>query len=65
MTSRAPSLFQRGEGIGGLAGLRNRYKHRALVDDRTAIAELGRIIDLDRDAGQLLDHELADQRRNP
>ena len=36
-----------------------------LVDDRVAVAELRRVLDLDRDARELLDHVLADQRRVP
>src|SRR6185437_11296463 len=55
MTSAAPPLFERGERVGGLAGLRHRYQHRAFVNRGAAIAELGRVIDLDRDARQLLD----------
>ena len=35
------------------------------VDDRIAVAELAAVIDFDRDARQLLDHELAGQRRVP
>ncbi len=34
-------------------------------DDRVAVAELRRVLDLDRDARELLDHVLADQRRVP
>ena len=37
----------------------------AVVHDRIAVAELGRVFDLDRDPRHLLEHVLADQRRVP
>ena len=35
------------------------------ADDRIAVAVLGAVVDFDRDARELLDHELADQPRVP
>ena len=52
------------QGVGGLARLGDADDQRALVDDRIAVAELGGVLDLDRDPGQLLEHVLADQRRS-
>ena len=51
--------------VGGLAALRDGDAEGPRVDERLAIAELARQIDLDRDAGQGLDHELAGQRGVP
>jgi hypothetical protein len=46
-----------------LAGLRHRDHQVALADDRIAIAKLAREIDLDGQARERLDQELADDRR--
>ena len=62
--ARAP-FFHRGDRVGGLARLRHRDDHRAIVDRRPPIAELGRVIDLDRNRGEMLDHELAHLRGDP
>ena len=59
----APRLFDRGQGVGGLAGLRHRHRPVAGLHDGIAIAKLRRQIDLDRDPRELLDHVLADERR--
>ena len=61
----ALGLAQRGQRVGGLARLRDDDRQRVRRHDRTAIAELGAVVDFDRHARQLLDHELADQRRVP
>ena len=55
----------RGEGIGSLAGLRNHNAERPVIDDRIAVAKLGSIFDFDGDAGEVLEHVLADKRRMP
>jgi hypothetical protein len=49
-----------GDGVAGLAGLRDRDDERVRVEDRVAVAELAGDLDLDRDAGPVLDRELAD-----
>ena len=43
----------------------SRHIQRTIPDHRVAVAELGAVIHLHRDAGQLLDHELAHQSRMP
>ena len=48
------------QGVGGFAGLADGEKQGVVVDYRGAVAELGGILDLYRDAGQLLDHVFAD-----
>ena len=62
---RALRLAQRGQRVGRLARLRDHEHERVAVDDRVAVAELRRVLDLDRDARELLDQVLADQRRVP
>ena len=56
-------LAQRRERVGGLAGLRDHDGQRVRRHDRAAVAVLRAVVDLDRHARELLDHELADQRR--
>src|SRR5207253_2288667 len=51
--------------VGRLAALRYGDAERARVDQRLAVAELARQIDLDRDAGERLDHQLAGDRGVP
>jgi hypothetical protein len=51
--------------VDGLARLGDHQHQRALVDDRVAVAELGGVLHLDRDARELLEHVLADQPRVP
>ena len=53
----------RGHGVGRLAGLRHRDHERLFVDDREAVAELARDVDLDGQARPLLDQEAPDQAR--
>ena len=65
MASAPAPLFQRRQSVGGLARLRHRDHHGALVNRRLAVAELGRVVDLGRHAAQLLDHEFADERSDP
>jgi hypothetical protein len=65
---RAPAplrLAHRRERVGRLAALRDDDDERVGRDDRVAVAVLARVLHLDRDAAQLLDHHLADQRRVP
>jgi hypothetical protein len=50
----------RGDRVGGLARLRDGDHERVVVEDRVAVAELAGDLDLDRDAGPVLDRELAD-----
>ena len=54
-------LAQRGQRVGGLAGLRDRHGQGARADQRLAVAELRGVVDVHADAGQRLDEELADQ----
>ena len=56
-------LALRGQRVGRLARLRDHHRQRVVADDRIAVAELAAVIHLHRDARQLLDHELAGQRR--
>ena len=58
-------LALRRQRVGGFAGLRNHHRQRVVADDRIAIAELAAVIHFHRNARQLLDHELAGQRRVP
>ena len=58
-----PGLLERGEGVGGLARLRDRHDDVAGADDRVAVAELAGDVDLDGDAGEALDQVAADHRR--
>ena len=65
---RAPlrlRLAQRGERVRRLARLRDHDGERAIADNRVAVAKLRAVVDLDRQPGQLLDHELADEPRVP
>jgi hypothetical protein len=48
-----------GDGVGGFAGLRNQHGHRVGAEDGIAIAPFAGVIDLDRNAGEILDHEFA------
>ena len=48
-------LFERGQRIARLAGLGDDNQHRLFIDDRVAIAELGRDVHFDRDARELFD----------
>ena len=52
-----------GQRVGGLAGLRDHDGQRVRPHDGIAIAELAAVIHFHGDARQLLDHELAGQRR--
>ena len=56
-------LAQGGQRVGRLAGLRDGDDDGVAVDRRIAIAELAGVLDLDRDAGELLEQVLADQGR--
>ena len=61
---RAPvalGFAQRRQRVGGFAGLRDDDRRACSADDRVAIAVLGAVVDLDRQAGELLDEELADE----
>ena len=48
-----------GEGVGGFAGLGDEEADGAGVGDGVAVAVLGGVVDLDGEAGEALDHELA------
>ena len=63
--SPAASLPQRGQGVRRLSRLADRDDQRALVQHRVLVAELRGVLDLDRNARQVLEHVLADQRRVP
>src|SRR5947207_2320773 len=54
-----------GQGINRLSALRNREEERIRRERRIAVAQLAGIFDFDRDAGESLDHILADQGRVP
>src|SRR6202022_4420557 len=58
-------LAEATEGVGRLAALRDGDAQRLSVDQRVPVAELARQVDLDRDAGQRLDHQLAGERGVP
>src|SRR5207248_11656751 len=58
-------LAEAAQRVGGLAALGNGDAEGSRVDERLAVAELARQIDLDRDAGEGLDHELAGERGVP
>ena len=65
---RAPAALRfahRRQRVGGLAGLRDHDAERAVVDDGVPVPELRRVLHLDRDPRQLLDHVLANQRGMP
>ena len=57
----APRVAKRGERIGGLARLADEQREAARLQHRLAVAELGRDIDVDRDARELLDPIFGDQ----
>src|SRR6516165_1361240 len=59
----ALGLAQRSQGVCRLARLRDSYDDRIAVNGRIAIAKLRGILDLDRDAGKLLEQVLAHERR--
>ena len=48
-----------GEGVGGFAGLGDEEADGAGVGDGVAVAVLGGVVDVDGEAGEALDHELA------
>ena len=48
-------VAKRGEGVGGLARLRDEEGEPARLEHRLAVAELGGDIELDRDPGELLE----------
>ena len=50
-----------GDGVGGFAGLRNQQRQLIRTQDWIAVAPFAGVIDFDRNAGQVLDHELAGQ----
>ena len=54
-------LAQRGQRVGRLARLRDDDGERVWRHNRLAVAVLGSVVHFDRDARQLLDHELADE----
>ena len=56
-------LAQGGQGVGRLARLREGDDDGVAVDGRIAIAELAGVLDLDGNAGELLEQILADQGR--
>ena len=56
-------MADRLQGVGGLAGLRDRDHQGGVVEDRVAVAELGGQLDLDRDAAPVLDGVLRDHAR--
>ena len=62
---RALRLAQRGERVGRFSRLRDDDRQGVRRDDRVAVPVLGSVVDLDRHARELLDHELADQARVP
>ena len=54
-----------GDGIGGFARLADQHGEGVLVDDGVAVAVLGAVVDLHRQARELLHHELPRQGRVP
>ena len=54
---------QRGQRIGGFAGLRDDDRQLVGRDDRVAVAVLGSVVHFDGHLRQRLDQVLADQRR--
>ena len=54
-------MAHRGQGVGGLAGLRDEQAHLALDQRRVAVAELAGDVPVHRQARQLLEPVLADQ----
>ncbi len=54
-----------GERVRRFTRLRNDHGERVRLDDRVAVAEFAAVIDFDRNARQLFDHELARERGVP
>ena len=52
-----------GDSVCGLSGLRDEQRQRPRIDQRVAIAELRRVVHLDRHARQPLDHDFSRQAR--
>ena len=48
-----------GDGVGGFAGLGDEQADGVGVGDGVAVAVLGGVVDVDGEAGEALDHELA------
>ncbi len=63
--ARALRVGQGCDGVGGLARLRDPDDERSRRDEAPPVAELGRVVDLDRDARHLLEEELPDESRVP
>ena len=63
--ARALRVGERGDGVGRLARLRDPDDERPRPDEVLPVAELGGVVDLDRDAGDLLEEELPDEPRVP
>ena len=57
--------FDSCQSIGGFTGLADHQQHRLGIHQWRAVAELGAIIDLGRYAGDLFEHEFADQTGMP
>ena len=57
-------VAQRGQRVGGLAGLRDEDRQAALVDRRLAVAIFAGDVDLDRQPGEALDPVFADEARH-
>mmetsp|Transcript_35379 Transcript_35379/g.88069 ORF Transcript_35379/g.88069 Transcript_35379/m.88069 type:complete len:317 (+) Transcript_35379:1089-2039(+) len=57
--------LQRGEGVRRLPRLRDCDEDILLEENRVAVSELGAVLDLDRDAREVLDQVLAEQRGVP
>ena len=55
----ADELVLGGDGVGGFAGLGDEEADGAGVGDGVAVAVLGGVVDVDGEAGEALDHELA------
>ena len=60
-----PRLAQRRQGVGGLTRLGDRHGQRRRTGERLAVAVLGPVVHVHRQAGEPFDQELADQRRVP
>ena len=56
-----PGVAQRRQRVGGLARLRDEDREPARLERHLAVAELGRDVDLDRQAGETLEPVLGDQ----
>ena len=59
LAAHAAGHADRGEGVGGFAGLRNRYDKGIGTDLRVAVAEFAGDIDFHRDIRKVLDEQLA------